>query len=84
MHLSLTKVFYILLITQPCKELVPFIRYWVNGEGGASGGSDQKSGRRGSLEAQPSLAITNSRSRRGFLGNTFAFLSVDGVTPLKG
>ena len=26
-------MFYILLLTQPCEEVVPFIRYWVNSEG---------------------------------------------------
>ena len=84
LRLLLTKVFYILLITQPCRKVVPFIRYWVNSEAGAAGGSDQRSGRRGSFEAWPSLAITNSRSRRGFLGDTFALLSVDWVAPLEG
>ena len=71
-RLSLTKVFYIILIMQPCRKVDPFIRYSVNSEGGASGGSDQRSGRRGSFEARPSLAITNSRICRGFLGDTFA------------
>ena len=72
-----------LIVVQPYQYLCSIIGIqplvW-----GASGGSDQKSGRRGSFGVRPILAFTNSRSRRGFLGNTFAFLFVDWVAPLEG
>ena len=72
------------IVVQPCEQFCSADRYSIVKCGVLQGDLiEWVAGRVNSFGARPILAFTNSRSRPGFFGNTFALLSVDGVAPLE-